>query len=122
MRLKNKLGGALAALALVAALAAPAAHARPAVTCDPSAVPPPPSSIAASAAKEYELLRACAAHDDSTTVASIPVSRAASPPTGFDWVSAAIGGIVAAGLSLVFAAAVGIRRRGARPRRAAFSG
>jgi hypothetical protein len=121
MRLKKNLARALAALAVAAALVAPAAYARPVVTCDPSAVPPPPSSIAASAAKDYELLRACGAQDDSTTVASAPVTREPSPPTGFDWVSATIGGTVAAGLSLAFAAAVGMRRRVGRPRRAAFS-
>jgi hypothetical protein len=128
MRSKNKLSGAVAALAVAAAIVAPAASARPVVApltpvvaCDPSAVPPPPSSIAASAAKEYELLRACGAQNDSTTVASVPVAREPSPPAGFDLVSATIGGTVAAGLALVFAAAVALRRRVGRPRRAAFS-
>jgi hypothetical protein len=129
MRFKNKLGGALAALAVATAIMGPAASARPVfdrptpvATCDPSAVPPPPSSIAASAAKEYELLRSCGAQAEGTTAASAPITREPSPPSGFDWLSAAIGGIVAAGLSLALAAAVGMRRRTGRPRRAAFSG
>ena len=127
MRFKNKLGGVLAALAVATAMIAPAAYARPIVdpaapviTCDPSAVPPPPSSIAVSAAKEYEVLRACAAQADKTTFASAPVADEPSPPAGFDWVSATIGATVTAGLALAFAAAVGLRRRGGQPRRAAF--
>jgi hypothetical protein len=124
MRFKNRLGGVLAAVTVAATLMAPAALAHPrvaspaaGVTCDPSAVPPPPSSIAASAAKEYELLRACGAQNDTPTVASAPA--AADPPSspiGFDWVSAAIGAIAAAGLSLAFAATAGMRRRVARAR------
>ena len=127
MRLKNKLAGALAALAVATAIAAPAAYARPVVdrptssfACAPSAVPPPPSSIAVSAAKQYELLRLCGAQNDSPTVVSAPVARESAPATGFDWVSATIGAIAASGLSLVFAAAVGMRRRVGRPGRAAF--
>jgi len=107
----------LAALAVTAAILTPAANARPivdvptAAACDPSALPPPPSSIAASAAKEYAALRACGRQDDSTIVASAPIAREPSPPTGFDWVSATIGAIAAAGLSLVVAAVLGVRRR-----------
>jgi hypothetical protein len=116
MRSNTRLSGALAAVAVAAAIAPPAAYARPiidppspAVTCDPSDVPPPPSSIAASAAKEYAVLRACGGQDDSTTVTSAPVAREPSPPAGFDWVSAAIGAAAAGGLSLVSAAALGMR-------------
>jgi hypothetical protein len=107
----------LAALAVTAAIVTPAANARPiidlptAAACDPSAVPPPPSSIAVSAAKEYAALRACAGQDDSTIVASAPIAREPSPPTSFDWVSATIGAIAAAGLSLALAAGLGLRRR-----------
>jgi hypothetical protein len=113
MRSNSKLTGVVAALAVAAAIMAPTASARPIVTCDPSAVPPPPSSIAASAAKDYTILRGC--HDQSTaaTVASAPVAEA-SPPTSFDWVSATIGAVVAVGLSLALAAALGTRRRTSR--------
>ena len=114
MRSNTKLSGALAALAVAAAFAPAAAYARidpplRAVTCDPSDVPPPPSSIAASAAKEYAVLRACGGQDDSTTVASAPLARKPSSPTGFDWVSAAIGAAAAGGLSLASVAALGMR-------------
>ena len=128
MRLRNKLAGTLAALVVATAIVAPAAHAQPIIDrptsdvyCDPSAVPPPPSSIAASAAEDYEALRECGAQARTATVASAPVSSEPSPPAGFDWVSATIGAIVAAGLALAFAAAVGVRRRGGHARRAAFS-
>jgi hypothetical protein len=111
----TKLSSALAALVITAAIAAPAADARGVANkpvlvapCDPSAVPPPPSSIAASAAKEYSRLRACA-QDDTATVATAPDAFEPSPPTGFDWVSATIGAIAAAGLSLLLAAALGVR-------------
>ena len=57
------------------------------------------------------VLRACGGRDDSTIVASAPIAREPSPPTGFDWVSATIGATAAAGLSLVLAAGLGIRRR-----------
>jgi hypothetical protein len=125
MRFNSKFSGAVAALAVAAAIMAPAASARPVVdrpvvTCDPSAVPPPPSSIAASAAKDYAILRGCQAQAVAATVAPAPAAET-SPPAGFDWVSATIGAVVAAGLSLVFATALGMRRRTGRPRRAAFS-
>jgi hypothetical protein len=121
MRSNTKLTGALAALVIAAAIAAPAAGGRTipnrpklVATCDPSAVPPPPSAMAASAAKEYAKLRACYGRAHSTTVASAPVAREPSPPTGFDWPSAMIGAIAAGALSLVSAAAFGTRRRTGR--------
>ena len=126
MRTNTKLTGALAALAIAAAITAPATYAAPnrhnheanppspAIKCDPSAVPPPPSSMAASAAKEYAILRGCRGRDDSTTFASAAVARKPSVPTGFDWVSAAIGAIAVAGLSLVSVAALSMRRRPGR--------
>jgi hypothetical protein len=103
-----KLVTALVGVAL--AIAAPAAYAMP---MDPNGapgttqqvphVPPPPSSIAMSAADEYELLRA--------PVASTEVADEPSSPSGFDWVSAAIGAAAAAGIALVTVAALSTRRR-----------
>ena len=101
---------ATALLAVILAIAAPAAYAMP---TDPVGaptptqqvpdVPPPPSSIAISAADEYEVLRAPVAR---TEVADEP-----SSPSGFDWVSAAIGAAAASGLALVIVAALSTRRR-----------
>jgi hypothetical protein len=89
---------------------APAAYAMPIDPIDTSGttqqvphVPPPPSSIAISAADAYEALRAPA---DSTAVAGEP-----SPPSGFDWASAAVGAVAAAGITLVSVAALSMRRR-----------
>jgi hypothetical protein len=101
---------ATALLVVTLAIAAPAAYAMPANPVGAPAptqqvpdVPPPPSSIAMSAADEYELLRAPAA---STEVADKP-----SSPSGFDWVSAAMGAAAAAGIALVTVAALSTRRR-----------
>jgi hypothetical protein len=92
---------------------------------DPPEVAPPPSSIAASAAEEYNKLRAPDATDeippqqgsypvgeyyeDLRASESQPVADEPSEPSGFDWVSAAIGAVVAAGLTLVLMATVGTR-------------
>ena len=108
----TRLNTALAGLVVAATLAAPAAYAMPidavapAVTREPSYVPPPPSSIAASAGQEYEKLRAPGA--------SQPVVDEPSAPSGFDWVSAAIGAVAAAGVAVVSIAALGMRRPAAR--------
>ena len=110
----TRLTTALAGLIVAATLAAPAAYAMPidpvapAVTREASDVPPPPSSIAASAGEEYEALRA------SKTVASQPVADQPSTPSGFDWVSAAIGAVAAAGVAVVSIAALGVRNPSAR--------
>ena len=95
---------------VVLVTAAPAANAMP---VDPVSapvisrvqddVPPPPSSIAMSAADQYEVLR--------MPVGSTEVAGDPSAPAGFDWVSAAIGAVAAAGLTLVSAAALSTRRR-----------
>ena len=71
-------------------------------------VPPPPSSIAASAAEEYE------AAAGAQTVASQPVADEPSAPGGFDWVSAAIGAVAAAGVAVVSMATLGMRKPAAR--------
>ena len=110
----TRLNTALAGLFVAATIAAPAANAMPmdpvapAVTREASDVPPPPSSIAASAAREYEKLRA------PNAVASQPVAVEPSAPGGFDWVSAAIGAIAAAGVAIVSIATLGTRRPAAR--------
>jgi hypothetical protein len=110
----TRLNTALAGLVVAATLAAPAAYATPtdpvapAVTRTAPDVAPPPSSIAASAGQEYEALRA------PKTVASQPVADQPSTPSGFDWVSAVIGAIAAAGVAVVFIAALGMRRPAAR--------
>ena len=103
---------ALAGLTIAATLAAPAAYAMPVDQTTPGAtrevsdVPPPPSSIAASAAEEYEQLRAAGA--------SQPVAAEPSAPGGFDWVSAAIGAVAAAGVAVVSVAMLGMRKPAAR--------
>jgi hypothetical protein len=106
-----KLVTALVGVAL--AIAAPAAYAMPVdpvgapgTTQQVPDVPPPPSSIATSAADEYEKLRAPDAPVGGTAVADEP-----SSPSGFDWVSAAIGAIAAAGIALATVAALSTRRR-----------
>ena len=110
----TKLVTALVGLAL--AIAAPAAYAMPA---DPLGAPgatqqvpdvPPPSSIAVSAADEYEVLRAPDAPVTGTAVADEP-----SSPSGFDWLSAAIGALAVAGIALATVGALSTRRRTAAP-------
>jgi hypothetical protein len=105
-----KLVTALVGVAL--AIAAPAAYAMPidpvsapVTTQEVPHVPPPPSSIAMSAADEYEALRA--------PVGSAEVADEPSSPSGFDWASAAIGAVAAAGVALVSVAALSTRRRSA---------
>ena len=108
----TRLNTALAGLVVAAMLAAPAAYATdpaaPAVIRAASDVPPPPSSIAISAGQEYEQLRA------PNTVASQPVADEPSTPSGFDWVSAAIGAIAGAGVAVVSIAALGMRKPSVR--------
>jgi hypothetical protein len=110
----TRLNTALAGLVVAATLAAPAAYAMPtdpaapAVTRTAPDVPPPPSSIAASAGQEYEALRA------PKTEASQPVADQPSPPSGFDWVSAAIGAIATAGVAVVSIATLSMRKPAVR--------
>jgi hypothetical protein len=104
----KKLVATLVGVVLAVAVA-PAAYAMP---VDPVGapgaaqqvpdVPPPPSSMAMSAADEYEVLRTPAG---TTEVVDEPATA------GFDLVSAAIGALAAAGLSLVAVAALSTRRR-----------
>jgi hypothetical protein len=110
----TRINTTLAGFVVAATLAAPAAYAMPidqvapAVTREASDVPPPPSSIAASAGQKYEALRA------RNTVASQPVADEPSAPGGFDWVSAAIGAVAAAGVAVVSIATLGMRKPSAR--------
>jgi hypothetical protein len=99
-----------ALVGVVLAIAAPAAYAMPVdpngapgTTQELPQVPPPPSSIAMSAADEYEVLRA--------PVGSTEVADEPSSPSGFDWLSAAIGAVAAASIALVTIAALSTRRR-----------
>ena len=103
-------------LTIAATLAAPAAYAMPVdqsapgATREASDAPPPPSSIAASAA---EVVREAARGPG----ASQPVAAEPSAPGGFDWVSAAIGAVAAAGVAVVSMAMLGMRKPGGPARR-----
>jgi hypothetical protein len=129
--LKQRLATALVGAACASALAAPGAFAHHgSQAAEPAYVPPPPSSIAASAGEAYSDLRspetASAERDQYVDLrspdarnqpaeyaATVVVPAAADAPseaTGFDGVSAAIGAIAAAAISLVLMATLGMRR------------
>lgn len=119
-KLKARVAGALAGVAVAATIAAPTAYAMPidpvqpvgaADAGDPSYVPPPPSSIAASAAEAYDALRSAGAQDRNPPVGSQQVADQPSAQGGFDWVSSLIGAAAAAGLALVSMATLGMRKR-----------
>jgi hypothetical protein len=132
---KTRLATALAGAALASALVVSGASAHYGQQTDnPEYVPPPPSSIAVSAAEEYQDLRSPDTRDladgyapgssqdlrapDTRDAAEgyqpelpqQPVADEPSEPSGFDWVSAAIGAIAAGALSLVLIATLGMRR------------
>jgi hypothetical protein len=131
--LKTRLATALAGAALASALAVSGASAHYGQQTD-NPVPPPPSSIAASAAEEYQDLRnpdtrdqadgyapgtaqdlrmpdtVDAANGYRPELAQQPVADEPAEPSGFDFVSAAIGAIAAGALSLVLIATLGMRR------------
>jgi hypothetical protein len=112
-RLATALAGAALASALVVSGASADPHAIDAYnrTAEPPEVAPPPSSIAAPAGEKYEALRAPDGQEPTEPVAeSRPVVDEPSAPGGFDWVSAAIGAVTAAGVSLVLMATLGLRR------------
>jgi hypothetical protein len=104
----------------LALILAPAASARvdtggptvyPPVDRSVPYVAPPPSSIAASEGRRYEALRRPATEDaPPPAAASKPVVTEA--PGDFDWFSAAVGAAIAAGLGLLIAATVRVRRHG----------
>ena len=108
----KRLTTALAAAALASALAVSGAHAHDgSQSSGPQEVAPPPSSIAASAGQEYQDLRSAGTGnvaDARPTAAQQPV---VDEPSGFDLVSAVIGAVAAAALSLVLTATLGTRRR-----------
>jgi hypothetical protein len=111
---KKRLATAMAGAALASALAVSGASAH--YGSQPVSSPevaPPPSSIAASAAEEYQDLRS---PDAVEAPEPQPVADEPSEPAGFDLASAAIGAVVAGGLSLVLMATLGMRRA---PRRRA---
>jgi hypothetical protein len=132
---KTRLATALAGAALASALAVSGASAHYGAQADePEYVPPPPSSIAVSAAEEYQDLRnpdtrdqadgyapgtaqdlrmpdtVDAANGYQPELAQQPVADEPAEPSGFDFVSAAIGAIAAGALSLVLIATLGMRR------------
>jgi hypothetical protein len=105
---KKRLATALAGAALASALVVSGASADPhAIDAHNRAVDPPPVA-------STQDLRAPDTRDQaegySPTLESQPVADEPSSPGGFDWVSAAIGAVAAAGLSLVSMAALGMRR------------
>jgi hypothetical protein len=77
-----------------------------------------PQSVPYPVAEGYQDLRTPDTRDRAEgyapTLDSHPVADEPSPPGGFDWVSAAIGAVAAAGLSLVLMATLGLRRPTAR--------
>jgi hypothetical protein len=119
-RCKTRFAGALTCVAVAATIAAPVAFAMPTEPASsgparearvaPPDVPPPPSLIAASAGEQYEELRS----PDTQDGAAGDVATVAAQPGGFDWVSAAIGAVAAAGLSFVTFAALGMRKPAGR--------
>jgi hypothetical protein len=107
---RKRLATAMAGAALASAPAVSGASAHNgSQPVSPPDVAPPPSSIAASAAEEYQELRAPDAVQ-ALTPEPQPVADEPSEAAGFDLVSAAIGAIVAGGLSLVLMATLGMRR------------
>jgi hypothetical protein len=116
-RLATALAGAAIASALAVSGASADPHAIDAASREanpPYVVAPPPSSIAASAAKEYQDLRLpdrrMPPQHYAPALDQQPVADEPSEPSGFDFVSAAIGAIAAGAVALVLMAALGLRR------------
>ena len=112
---KNRLATALAAAALASALAVSGAHAHygSQSTGSPE-VAPPASSIAASAGEEYQALRSAGTGDLASARPTPAQQPVADEPSGFDPVSAVIGAVAAAALSLVLMATLSTRRPAGR--------
>jgi hypothetical protein len=109
---KKRLATALAGAALASALVVSGASADPHAidAANRAANPPPvasPQDLRAPDTRD-------AAEGYSPTLESQSVADEPSSPGGFDWVSAAIGAVAAAGLSLVLMATLGMRRPAAR--------
>jgi hypothetical protein len=105
---KTRLATALAGAALASALIVSGASADPhAIDAHDRAVNPPPVA-------SPQDLRMPDTRDQaegySPTLESQPVADEPSSPSGFDWVSAAIGAVAAAALSLLLVATLGLRR------------
>jgi hypothetical protein len=115
VRIKKATATALTGAALASLLCAPAVSAAGDGTASPS-VPPPPSSIAAPAGEEYEELRSTGQVADQGTSESQPTVAEASPASGFDMPSAAIGAATGAGLVILLLVAGGLVRRRPLPR------
>jgi hypothetical protein len=108
---KKRLATALAAAALASAMAVSGAHAHYGSQSPGSQeVPPPASSIAASAGEEYQALRSAGTGDLADSRPTPAQHVVADDPSGFDPVSAVIGAVAAAALSLVLMATLATRR------------
>ncbi len=108
---KKRLATALAAAALASALAVSGAHAHYGSQSVPSPeVAPPASSIAASAGEEYQALRSAGTGDLASARPAPAQQPVVDEPSGFDPVSAVIGAVAAAALSLVLMATLSTRR------------
>ena len=108
---KKRLATAIAAAALASSMAVSGAHAHyGSQSVPPQEVPPAPSSIAASAGEKYQALRS-AGTGDLASVRPAPAQQpVADEPSGFDPLSAVIGAVAAAALSLVLMATLSTRR------------
>jgi hypothetical protein len=82
---------------------------------DAPSVAPPPSSVASSAEEAYQDMRSPDARDAAEgyapTIDVEHVTDGSSAPSGFDWVSAAIGAAAGTGLLIMLLAAGGLARR-----------
>jgi hypothetical protein len=107
----KRLTTALAVAALASALAVSGAHAHYGSQSPGSQeVAPPPSSIAASAGQEYQDLRSAGTGDVADSRPTAAQQPVVDEPSGFDPVSALIGAVAAAALSLMLMATLSIRR------------
>lgn len=108
---KKTLASAMAAAALASAMAVSPAHAHHGFQSTGSPeVAPPASSIAASAGEDYQALRATGTGDLASARPAPAQQPVVDEPSGFDPVSAAIGAVAAAALSLVLMATLNTRR------------
>jgi hypothetical protein len=108
---KKRLATAIAAAALASSMAVSGAHAHYGSQSPGSQeVPPPASSIAASAGEEYQALRSTGTGDLASARPTPAPQPLVDEPSGFDLVSAAIGAVAAAALSLVLIATLSTRR------------
>jgi hypothetical protein len=108
---KKRLATAMAAAALASAMAVSGAHAHYGSQSPGSQkVPPPASSIAASAGEKYQDLRSAGSGEPAGSRPTLAQQPVADEPSGFDPLSAVIGAVAAAALSLVLMATLSTRR------------